>query len=156
MAKASSDPAFVAGLVEAAADLKEQVGELPAPDTSKEPDVRTAAPSGSSRSRDPRRQPLRLDVLPVAQAIEKRGVPFLFVSGYKRADLPAPFRDRLLVEKPIKDLKRDIAAKFPAAVLAQPKVKKRLSSDHFSVDGTLIEAWASIKNPVCRPSSAHD
>jgi CheY-like chemotaxis protein len=42
-----------------------------------------------------------LNVLPVAQAIEKRGLPFLFVSGYKRADLPAPFRDRLLVKKPI-------------------------------------------------------
>ena len=41
------------------------------------------------------------NVLPVAQAIEKRGLPFLFVSGYKRTDLPAPFRDRLLVEKPI-------------------------------------------------------
>jgi hypothetical protein len=33
-----------------------------------------------------------------------------------------------------------------AAVLAQPKVKRLLSSDHFSVDGTLIEAWASIKS----------
>lgn len=42
-------------------------------------------------------------------------------------------RDRLL--------EGDIAAKFLAAVLAQPKVKKLLSSDHFSVDGTLIEAW---------------
>jgi hypothetical protein len=31
-------------------------------------------------------------------------------------------------------------------VLAQPKVKKLLSSDHFSVDGTLIEAWASMKS----------
>ena len=41
MAKASSDPAFVAGLVETAADLKEQVGELPAPDTPKAPDVKT-------------------------------------------------------------------------------------------------------------------
>jgi hypothetical protein len=41
MAKASSDPAFVAGLVEAAADLKEQIGELPAPDTPKAPDVST-------------------------------------------------------------------------------------------------------------------
>ncbi|MGY3695726.1 transposase [Bradyrhizobium sp. USDA 3240] len=40
----------------------------------------------------------------------------------------------------------DIAAKFLAAVLAQPKVKKLLSSDHFSVDGTLIEAWASMKS----------
>jgi len=36
--------------------------------------------------------------------------------------------------------------KFLAAVLAQPKVKKLLSSDHFSVDGTLIEAWASMKS----------
>ena len=37
-------------------------------------------------------------------------------------------------------------AKFLAAVLAQSKVKKLLSSDHFSVDGTLIEAWASMKS----------
>jgi len=41
-------------------------------------------------------------------------------------------RDRLL--------KGDIAAKFLAAVLAHPKVKKILSSDHLSVGGTLIEA----------------
>jgi transposase len=47
-------------------------------------------------------------------------------------------RDRLL--------EGAIAAKFLAAVLAQPKVKRLLSSDHFSVDGTLIEAWASIKS----------
>ena len=47
-------------------------------------------------------------------------------------------RDRLL--------EGDIAAKFLGAVLAQPKVKKLLSTDHFSVDGTLIEAWASMKS----------
>ena len=47
-------------------------------------------------------------------------------------------RDRLL--------EGDIAAKFLAAVLTQPKVKKLLSTDHFSVDGTLIEAWASMKS----------
>ncbi|MGO8865177.1 MAG: IS5 family transposase [Alphaproteobacteria bacterium] len=47
-------------------------------------------------------------------------------------------RDRLL--------EGEIAAKFLAAVLAQPKVKRLLSSEHFSVDGTLIEAWASIKS----------
>lgn len=39
--------------------------------------------------------------IPYAKAIEKRGLPFLFVSGYKLTDLPEPFRDRLLVEKPI-------------------------------------------------------
>ena len=47
-------------------------------------------------------------------------------------------RDRLL--------EGEIAAKFLRAVLAQPKVKRLLSSEHFSVDGTLIEAWASIKS----------
>lgn len=47
-------------------------------------------------------------------------------------------RDRLL--------SGEIAAKFLRAVLAQPKVKRLISSDHFSVDGTLIEAWASIKS----------
>src|SRR4051812_1860440 len=40
----------------------------------------------------------------------------------------------------------EIAAKFLSAVLAQPWVKRLLSSDHFSVDGTLIEAWASMKS----------
>lgn len=40
----------------------------------------------------------------------------------------------------------DIAAKFLNAVLEQPRVKRLLSADHFSVDGTLIEAWASMKS----------
>jgi transposase len=43
-------------------------------------------------------------------------------------------------------LEGDIAAKLLSAVLAQPRVKRLLSTDHFSVDGTLIEAWASIKS----------
>lgn len=47
-------------------------------------------------------------------------------------------RDRLLEGR--------IAAKFLQSVLIQPKVRRLLSSDHFSVDGTLLEAWASIKS----------
>src|SRR6202142_4146175 len=47
-------------------------------------------------------------------------------------------RDRLL--------EGEIAAKFLAAVLTQPDVKRLLSTDHFSVDGTLVEAWASMKS----------
>jgi transposase len=39
-----------------------------------------------------------------------------------------------------------IAAQLLSALLAQPRVKKLLSSEHFSVDGTLIEAWASLKS----------
>ena len=47
-------------------------------------------------------------------------------------------RDRLL--------SGDVAHKFLAAVLAHPKVKRLLSTEHFSVDGTLLEAWASMKS----------
>src|SRR5579859_4986518 len=47
-------------------------------------------------------------------------------------------RDRLL--------EGEIAARFLSAVLAQPRVKRLLSTDHFSVDGTLVEAWASMKS----------
>ena len=35
-------------------------------------------------------------------------------------------------------LEGDIAAKLLGAVLAQPRVKRLLSTDHFSVDGTSI------------------
>ncbi|WP_160004356.1 IS5 family transposase [Rhizobium sp. 18055] len=54
-------------------------------------------------------------------------------------------RDRLL--------EGDIAAKFLGAILSQPKVKRLLSTDHFSVDGTLIEAWASMKSFKPKDSS---
>ena len=47
-------------------------------------------------------------------------------------------RDRLL--------EGDLAQAFLGAVLSIPRVKRLLSSDHFSVDGTLIEAWASMKS----------
>lgn len=47
-------------------------------------------------------------------------------------------RDRLL--------EADIAREFLTALLALPQVKKLLSTEHFSVDGTLIDAWASMKS----------
>lgn len=40
----------------------------------------------------------------------------------------------------------DVAAKFLSAIMAQSRVQALLSDDHFSVDGTLIEAWASMKS----------
>jgi len=40
----------------------------------------------------------------------------------------------------------DIAEKFFQAVLTQARVTEWLSDEHFSVDGTLIEAWASHKS----------
>jgi len=47
-------------------------------------------------------------------------------------------RDRLL--------EGDIAEKFFAQVLEQARTADLLSDEHFSVDGTLIEAWASQKS----------
>ena len=35
---------------------------------------------------------------------------------------------------------------FLGAILADPQVRPLLSTEHFSVDGTLIEAWASMKS----------
>jgi transposase len=54
-------------------------------------------------------------------------------------------RDRLL--------DADVARKFLEAVLRHPKVKRFLSDDHFSVDGTLIEAWASLKSVRAKDGS---
>jgi transposase len=47
-------------------------------------------------------------------------------------------RDRLL--------EADVAREFLATLLALPKVNRLLSSDHFSVDGTLLKAWAGMKS----------
>jgi len=47
-------------------------------------------------------------------------------------------RDRLL--------QSDIAALFFQAVLAEAKARDVVSDEHFTVDGTLLEAWASLKS----------
>ncbi len=43
-------------------------------------------------------------------------------------------------------LDHEIADRFFAAVVGQAKLRRYVSSDHFSVDGTLLEAWASHKS----------
>lgn len=52
-------------------------------------------------------------------------------------------RDRLLTT--------DIAQKFLAAILAHREIAPLLSDEHFSVDGTLIKAWASMKSFQPKP-----
>ena len=51
-------------------------------------------------------------------------------------------RDRLL--------EGEIAEEFFRVVLRQARRKKLLSDEHFTVDGTLIEAWAGQKSPAQR------
>ncbi len=55
-------------------------------------------------------------------------------------------RDRLL--------QAEIAAKFLSGIVGHSRVKRLLSQDHFSVDGTLVEAWASMKS--FRPKGEDD
>lgn len=43
-------------------------------------------------------------------------------------------------------LEHEVAAKFLAEVVAAARRAKLMSDDHFTVDGTLIEAWASVKS----------
>lgn len=47
-------------------------------------------------------------------------------------------RDRLLAG--------EVAARFLAQLLNRAEVRRLLSNEHFSVDGTLIQAWASTKS----------
>ena len=53
-------------------------------------------------------------------------------------------RDRLLTH--------EIAQEFLSSLLGLPEVKGLLSAEHFSVDGTLLKAWASMKS--FRPKDA--
>src|SRR6266849_1840500 len=55
-------------------------------------------------------------------------------------------RDRLL--------KGEVAGAFFAAVLAQARQRGLLSDEHFTVDGTLIEAWAGQKSFKRKESTA--
>ena len=55
-------------------------------------------------------------------------------------------RDRLLTT--------DVAPKVLAAILAHREVAPLLSDEHFSVDGTLVKAWASMKSFQPKPEAA--
>ena len=55
-------------------------------------------------------------------------------------------RDRLL--------EAEVARKFLAELLAHRDVRALLSDDHFSVDGTQVQAWASMKSFVANDGSS--
>lgn len=47
-------------------------------------------------------------------------------------------------------LEGDVAREFLCEVVRQAKEKNLTSDEHFTVDGTLIEAWASLKSFQCK------
>jgi hypothetical protein len=50
-------------------------------------------------------------------------------------------------------MQADVARCFMVTLLNPPQVRGLLSSEHFSVDGTLIDCWASMKSFVIRYGS---
>jgi hypothetical protein len=62
-----------------------------------------------------------------------------------RIDQPA-FDATTFTKNRTRLLDHDVADEFFAAVVRQAKLRRYISSDHFSVDGTLLNAWASHKS----------
>ena len=52
-------------------------------------------------------------------------------------------------------LRHEAADAFFAEVVAEAERRKLLSADHFTVDGTLLEAWASLKATAPATSRTH-
>jgi transposase len=66
---------------------------------------------------------------------------FLDMDMVEESFVPTVFtknRDRLIAH--------DVAREFLLAVVAQARAEKLMSQEHFTVDGTLIESWASLKS----------
>jgi transposase len=66
---------------------------------------------------------------------------FLDMDMVEESFVPTVFtknRDRLIAH--------DVAGEFLRAIVEQARRARLMSSDHFTVDGTLIESWASLKS----------
>ena len=66
---------------------------------------------------------------------------FLDMDMVEESFVPTVFthnRDRLLVH--------DVAGEFLRTIVERARTAKLMSADHFTVDGTLIESWASLKS----------
>src|SRR5207302_1690859 len=88
----------------------------------------------------PEDHPLRRIKMIVDRALAEESPAFDATSFTKN-------RDRLL--------SHEVAPRFFQAVLAQARAARLISAEHFSVDGTLLEAWASLKSFQPRDAADH-
>jgi CheY-like chemotaxis protein len=58
-------------------------------------------------------------VFPVAEALDARGIPFVFSTGYGTAGLPDHFRNRLTLQKPYRP--EDLEGALAAALTPKPQ-----------------------------------
>jgi transposase len=77
---------------------------------------------------------------------ERLNYDLLFKSFFDmRIDQPA-FDATTFTKNRTRLLEHEVADEFFAAVVRQAKLRRYISSDHFSVDGTVLNAWASHKS----------
>ena len=85
------------------------------------------------------------------QLMEQLGYNLLF-RWFVGLAIDAPVWDVTVFTKNRERLLRgEISAKFMDRVLNLPQVRALLSQDHFTVDGTMVEAWASMKSFKRKP-----
>jgi hypothetical protein len=70
-------------------------------------------------------------------------LPLLIVVIWSRSD---SFDASTFSKNKERLLEHDVAKEFLAVVLEEARRRRLLSADHFTVDGTLLEAWASLKS----------
>src|SRR5690242_20616954 len=80
------------------------------------------------------------------QLIEQLDYNLLF-RWFVGLSMDAPIWDvRVFTKNRERLLAGEVAVQFLAAVVVQARDRNLLSDEHFSVDGTLIDAWASLKS----------
>jgi transposase len=88
------------------------------------------------------------------QVVEQIGYNVLF-RWFLGMSMSEPVFDATVFTKNHKRLiEHEVGAEFLQAVVLEARKRHLLSPDHFSVDGTLIEAWASMKS--FRKKDDHD
>jgi transposase len=80
----------------------------------------------------------------------------LLFKGFLDMDVETPAFDATsLTKNRDRLLSHEVAPRFFQAVLAQAKAARLISAEHFTVDGTLLEAWASLKSFQPREGADH-
>ena len=85
---------------------------------------------------------------------EQLGYNFLFRYFLDLNLIEEPFDHSSFSRNRARLLAHEVAQQFFAAVVEQARALELLSDEHFSVDGTLIEAWASLKSYRPKPPPA--
>ena len=87
--------------------------------------------------------PAELSASPAARPVKLRSVD----SGFGGSNVDdEPFNATTFSKNRERLLEAEVARAFFAEVMAEAGRRRLLSDDHFSVDGTLLEAWASLKS----------